>query len=165
MTMHFSRRGFGGFRRRDHEVPRLNTAALPDLIFSVLFFFMIVTHMRDVELKVQYQVPQGTELEKLVRKSAVSYIYIGPPSKEWQPAMGTDTRIQLNDKYADVSDIANYLADERRRMSPADVERQVVSIKADKATDMGIISDVKMAVRRANALVVNYSSTQKPSKK
>lgn len=67
------------FRRRDHEVPGLNTASLPDLIFTVLFFFMIVTHMREVQVKVKYQVPQGTELERLTKKSAVSYIYIGKP--------------------------------------------------------------------------------------
>lgn len=46
-------------KRRRRQVPDLNTAALPDLIFTVLFFFMIVTHLRDVELKVKYSVPQG----------------------------------------------------------------------------------------------------------
>ena len=64
-------------RRRRQDVPALNTASLPDLIFTVLFFFMIVTHMRQVTLKVQYQVPAGTELTKLTKKSAVTYIYIG----------------------------------------------------------------------------------------
>ena len=69
------------FHRNNHEVPALNTSSLPDLIFTVLFFFMIVTHMRDVELKVRYEVPQGTELQKLTHKSAVIYIYVARRAK------------------------------------------------------------------------------------
>ena len=147
-------------RSRDRSVPRLNTAALPDLIFTVLFFFMIVTHMRDVTLKVQYTVPQGTEVEKLKRKSAVAFIYIGPPAKALQPKLGTETRIQLNGKFATVNDIGRFIEEERQQMAPEDRDRMVVSIKADKHTDMGIVNDVKQALRRANALVVNYSSKE-----
>ena len=33
------------------EMPALNTSSLPDLIFTLLFFFMIVTTMREVTLK------------------------------------------------------------------------------------------------------------------
>lgn len=148
-------------RRREHELPQLNLASLPDLIFTVLFFFMIVTHMRDVELKVQYKVPQGTELEKLVHKQAVSYIYIGPPTKELQGKYGQKTCIQLNDKLATAADIEEYIKAERKRMSPEDAQRMTVSIKADEHTDVGTIADVKQALRRAGACTINYSSLQK----
>lgn len=170
-------------RRREHELPQLNMASLPDLIFTVLFFFMIVTHMRTVDLKVKYTVPQGTELEKLVRKQAVSYIYIGQPINQHLNAPldrripatermqghtssgATDTYIQLNDKIASVSDIENFIKEERKRMSSEDAQRMTVSIKADEKTDVGIISDIKLALRRAGAYVINYSSTQKNTKK
>jgi len=69
------------FRRRSHEMPGLNTASLPDLIFSVLFFFMIVTHMRKVTIKVKYRVPHATELTRLTKKTAISYVYIGKPER------------------------------------------------------------------------------------
>ena len=82
-------------------MPELNTSSLPDLIFTMLFFFMIVTTMREVTLKVQFQVPQGTELEKLEKKSLVSFIYIGKPLPEFQKKMGAESRIQLNDKFAE----------------------------------------------------------------
>jgi len=152
-------------RRREHELPQLNMASLPDLIFTVLFFFMIVTHMRMVEPKVKYTVPRGTELEKLVKKQAVSYIYIGQPMANLQSKYGSETCIQLNDKIANVSDIENFIKSERKRMSPEDAQRMTVSIKADENTDVGIISDVKLALRRAGAYVINYSSTQKNTKR
>ncbi len=142
------------YRRASHQVPGLNTAALPDLIFTVLFFFMIVTHMRKVELKVKYQVPAGTELSRLTKKSTVTYIYIG------RGVGGSDAkmRVQLNDKLSEVSDIVDYIVEERKRMSPEDVGKMTVSIKADRQADMGLITDVKQALRQANALRINYSA-------
>ena len=142
------------YRRASHQVPGLNTAALPDLIFTVLFFFMIVTHMRKVELKVKYQVPAGTELSRLTKKSTVTYIYIGRGVGGFDAKM----RVQLNDKLSEVSDIVDYIVEERKRMSPEDVGKMTVSIKADRQADMGLITDVKQALRQANALRINYSA-------
>lgn len=149
------------YKKRDHYIPELNTSSLPDLIFSVLFFFMIVTSMRKVELKVKFKVPAGTELEKLQKKSTVSYIYIGQPSEEWRATMGNGTRIQLNDKYANVSDIMDYISEERSKMAPEDVEAMTVSIKADQHTNMGVITDVKQVLRRSYALKINYSAVKR----
>ena len=146
------------FKRTRREIPGLNTSSLPDLIFTVLFFFMIVTHMRKVTLKVKYQVPQGTELTRLTKKTAVSYIYIG------KPVTGTvqgNSVIQLNDKYATTTDIIDYIAAEKSRMSPEDQQQMTVSIKADRSTKMGIISEVKQALRKSKALKISYSATEK----
>ena len=143
------------FRRREREVPVLNTSSLPDLIFTILFFFMIVTHMRKVTLKVQYQVPQGKELTRLAKKSAVSYIYVGKPA-------GSDSScVQLNDKVTTVADVQDYITAERQRMAPEDLQRMTVSVKADVHTRMGIITDVKQALRQAKAFRINYSATEK----
>ena len=68
-------------------MPELNTSSLPDLIFTILFFFMIVTTMREVTLKVKFTVPTGTELEKLEKKSAVSFIYVGLRQDQLRAAM------------------------------------------------------------------------------
>ncbi|HEY9551268.1 MAG TPA: biopolymer transporter ExbD, partial [Prevotella sp.] len=136
-------------------------ASLPDLIFTVLFFFMIVTHMRKVAVKVQYRVPQATELTRLTKKTAISYIYIGRPAAAFQGMAGTGTRIQLNDKFATPAEIADYIEAEKARMSPEDREQMTVSIKADKDTKMGIITDVKQALRRSKAVKISYTATNK----
>ena len=148
----------GRFRTKLHrEVPGLNLAALPDLIFTVLFFFMIVTHMRDVTPQVQYEVPQGTELQKLTHKSAVTYIYIG----RVKDAPVDSFYIQLNNSLATVDDIKAYVESERSKMSSEDQPRMTVSIKADRDVPFGIISDVKKALQQSFALKVNYSATEK----
>lgn len=149
------------FRRRLREVPGLNTSSLPDLIFSVLFFFMIVTHMRHETVKVKFQVPQGKELARLTKKSAVSYIYIGKPTSALGKVVGEDSKIQLNDKYVTPSQLVEYMKAEKRRMSPEDAQHMTVSIKADINTKMDVITDVKQALRQAKTLRINYSATEK----
>lgn len=149
--------------RQRHSVPTLNTSSLPDLIFTVLFFFMVVTHMRKTTVKVQYRVPQGTELTRLTKKSAVSYIYIGKVPHPIRQDYGTYGKysLQLNDKLATPADVADYIADERRRMAADDRTRQTVSLKADRKAPMGLITDVKQALRKANVRKISYSAEQK----
>ena len=147
------------FKRKDHSVPGLNTASLPDLIFTVLFFFMIVTHMKENQMKVKYQVPQGTKLERLAKKSTVSHIYIGKHYKG-----GGDNAVQVNDKIVDAADVEDFIAAERKRMAPDDAKNMTVSIKADKKADMGVVTDVKQSLRRANALKILYSGKKSTKK-
>ncbi len=148
------------FRIMHHEVPGLNTASLPDLIFTVLFFFMIVTHIRDDQMKVEYNVPEGTHIEKLERKSAVTYIYIGRPSGREEAGEEQGMRIQINDKYVDLSDIPEFLNGERVRMSSAGTREITVNIKADRSVPMGLIEDVKQALRSSQAVNVVYSADE-----
>jgi biopolymer transport protein ExbD len=145
------------FRRPDHSLPELNMASLPDLIFTVLFFFMIVTHMRDVEKKVAYQVPAGTEVEKVSHKSSVIHIYIGKPLD----GSSDDYQIQLNNQLATVSDIRQFVEQERSGMSGEDLERLTVSIEADREVPMAVINDVKQALRQSYALNISYSASEK----
>ena len=149
------------FRKKSHEVPGLNTSSLPDLIFSALFFFMIVTHMRQVTLKVECRMPEGKHLTRLTKKSAVSHIYIGKPTKDQQGKVGVGTQIQLNDKFATSPEVMDYISAEKKRMSPEDQKLMTVSIKADRETKMGVITDVKQALREAKALKISYSAVEK----
>ena len=143
------------------SMPKLNTSSLPDLIFSLLFFFMMVTTMREVTLKVQFKAPQGTELEKLEKKSLVTFIYVGVPTQEFQKQLGTESRIQLNDSFAEVSEIQDYIIGERASMKEEDQPQMTVSLKVDRDTKMGIVTDIKEALRRAYALKINYSAARK----
>ena len=149
-----------GFKKKaSREMPEMNTSSLPDLIFTILFFFMIVTTMREVTLKVKFTTPQGTELEKLGKKSTVSFIYIGPPTDALRAQMGSGTRIQLNDRYAEAREVMDFVAQERQGMT--NQAEQTISIKADVRTQMGYITDVKEVLRKSWALRINYSATHR----
>ena len=146
------------------EMPELNTASLPDLVFAILFFFMMVTTMRETELKIQVRVPNGTELQKLEKKSLITFIYVGRPSSpELQAKMGNEPRLQLNNQIAEVSEVGAYIGQEKASMREEDQPFMTTSIKGDFETNMGIITDLKQALRDAYALKINYSAKKRGS--
>ncbi len=145
-------------KNKDGDQPAISTASLPDIVFMLLFFFMVTTVMREVTLKVKVSTPMATEVNKLERKSLVSYIYIGEPIKALQGQFGTEPRIQLNDAFATTNDIIQFVEMERDQTDPAEVPLMTFSLKVDKEAKMGIVTDVKQELRKANALKINYST-------
>lgn len=145
-------------KKKDGGQPAISTASLPDIVFMLLFFFMVTTVMREVTLKVKVVTPKATEVNKLERKSLVSYIYIGEPVDRLQGQFGTAPRIQLNDAFATKNDIFQFVEAEREETNPAEVPLMTFSLKVDKDTEMGIVTDVKQELRKANALKINYST-------
>ena len=149
-------------RRRRRDMPELNTAALPDLIFVVLFFFMIVTHMRTETMKVTYDMPQGKGLVDQGRKTAVIHIHIGTLANG--NAKNSKSAIQINGKITTAEELADCLVDEKAKMTPEDRKVASVTIKADKKTPMATIAAVKNAIRHAHIRNVCYAGEIKGDK-
>ena len=146
--------------KKSKETPALNMGSMSDIIFMLLFFFMVITTMRESTLFVQIQPPSGSEVTKLENKSLVSYINIGVPQREQQKKYGTEPRIQLNDDIAEVSEIIGFVEQEREQRPEAERPKITTAIKADKQVRMGMISDVKQELRKAGALRVFYNATK-----
>ena len=146
-------------KNKNSKLAPISTASLPDIVFMLLFFFMVTTVMRETEMLVENILPQATEVQKLERKSLVSYIYIGSPKgKNRKMKYGKDAKIQLNDSYARVADIQSFIIAEREARAEEEVPLLTTSIKADVNVKMGIVSDVKQEVRKSQAYKINYST-------
>ena len=139
----------------DGGVPAISTASLPDIVFILLFFFMVTTVMREVDLKVEVNRPDASEIKKLKNKALVNYIYIGAPLEA--DKYGTEPRIQLNDDFATVKDIVTYIEERRSQVDEQLIPKLTTSLKVDKETKMGVISDVKQELRKAQALKISYA--------
>lgn len=150
--------------KRDRKMGGFSTSSMSDIVFMLLFFFMVTTTMRDEELLVQIKLPEATEIAKLERKDLTSYINVGAPTAQRQSQYGTDTRLQLNDKYATVDDIRDFVASERDNKSEENRPLLTVALKIDEGTKMGIVTDVKQELRRCNALKINYLANQAAKK-
>ena len=146
--------------RRRHSVPTLNVASMPDLIFTVLFFFMIVTHMRSDEVKVRLEVPAGSEVKKLAGHPAIVNIYIGRQGDKETGRQDNTWLVQLNGDIVSPSEIPARINAIRSKLSPENAERLTVSFRADRHAPMGLVSDVKRALQKAYALKINYSATE-----
>ena len=138
------------------EVPGVGVSS--DIVFMLLFFFMVTTQMRDTEDKVMVKIPSASEAVKLERKDLSPYINVGTPIRSLQAQYGTETRIQLNDSFKTTKDIRDFVAAERESMSEGDRAFMTVCIKADENTRMGIVTDIKQELRRCSALKIMYSA-------
>jgi len=147
-------------KKGNKGLPAISTASLPDVIFMILFFFMVSTTMRDQEVLVRFKLPEASEVQKLEKKNLVSYINIGQPTPSMQAKYGTATQIQLNESYKTAKDIGDFIAAERDQLNEADRSQMTVCIKSDQFTKMGLITDVKQELRRANALKISYAATK-----
>ena len=138
------------------ELPQVSTSSLPDIVYMLIFFFMITTTMRDVELKVKASpLPKATEIQKLEHKALVSSIYIGAPRDS---KLGTESRIQLDDAFATPADIADWIQKERDSRNPADIPLLTTALKVHKDTRMGVVTDVKQELRKVGAFRINYTT-------
>ena len=112
---------------------------------------MLVTHMRDDDLKLHYQVPAGSEVQKMQQKSSVVNLYIS-----------ADGQIQIDNELTTVEGISSYINKLRAGLSAENQDRLTVSLKADKKTPMGVIADVRKELQKTYALKINYSGTEAP---
>jgi biopolymer transport protein ExbD len=142
-------------KKKDGGLAPINTASLPDIVFMLLFFFMVATVMRENTLKIKNALPLADQIEKLDKKNPVSYVYIGKPSENYKK-YGNQPRIQLNDDFADVSDVAGFVAAERAALREELIPFLTMALKVDKDANMGIVGDVKNELREVNALKINY---------
>lgn len=149
-------------KKRGKANPAISTASLPDIIFMLLFFFMVVTVLRDAELKVRVVTPFATQLTKLEEKSLVNYLYIGKPVKKFVSIYGTKPRLQLGDKFAEVRDIPLFLEKHKVKVPEVKQGRITSSLRVDGEVTMGIVQDVKTQLRKSGQLRVNYSAKKRP---
>ena len=116
--------------------------------------------MKEITFKVRVAPPYASEVQKLDNKSLTRYVYVGKPMAQYVKAVGSETRIQLGDAFADISELEAFIVSERSAMNESDQSLMTVSIKADKDTRMGVINDIKQALRRAYALKIVYTANK-----
>jgi len=147
-------------KKKGGDIPAVNTASLPDIVFMLLFFFMVATVMRENTLMIENQLPSADQIEKLEKKNLVMYVYVGKPSTNYRAKYGTEARIQLGDKLAEVGDVQAFIASERATKREEEIPYLTTSLRVDKEANMGIVGDIKQELRKANALKLNYTTTQ-----
>ena len=147
-------------KKGNKGLPPISTASLPDVIFMILFFFMISTSMRDQELFGALPSAPGYRGSETREEVAGELYPRGPPSISMQAKFGTAPQIQLNDSYKKPRDIGQFVASERDNLSESDRNMMTICLKADENTKMGVVTDIKQELRRANALKISYAASK-----
>lgn len=150
------------FRKKTKVKQDIPTASMPDVVFMLLFFFMVTTELRKTAVDVMQRIPQATQLRKLQRKSLVTNLYIGEPKKSEQ--FGEEPKIQAEDVFIDAKDIILWVNREKDKLPENEREQLTVALKVDSEAKRGIIADVETELRKANARKILYSTLQKTEK-
>jgi biopolymer transport protein ExbD len=132
-------------KRRANTKQEIPTASMPDIVFMLLLFFMVTTTLRQVDVLVDYKLPEAKAIEKIENKRLISYIWVGK-----------DNRIQINDSIVQLKDVEPLMYAKRQSLPNV-----IVSLRIDKGTDMGMVTDIQQELRKAYCLRINYSSTIK----
>ena len=147
------------FKKKPKKDPEVPTSALPDIIFMLLFFFMVTTVLRETTINVQQRLPKATELRKLQRKSLVSYLYMGKPRNV--AMFGDEPKLQANDVFINVNEVIGWVEAEKAKLDEVERDQITIAFKVDEEVKMGLISDVQMELRKANARKLMYSVPQR----
>jgi len=146
------------FKKKTEVKQEIPTSSMPDVVFMLLFFFMVTTELRETAIEVKQGIPKATQLRKLMRKSLVANLYIGEPTK---PALyGKEPKIQADDVFIEPKDIIRWVNEKKTELAENERDQLTVSLKVDKDAKRGLISDVEIELRKANARKLLYSTIQ-----
>jgi biopolymer transport protein ExbD len=146
------------FKKRTKETPGIQTSSLPDIVFMLIFFFMVATVIRQNSLLVKNLRPQASEVTKVQQKSLTEYLYMGAPVE--REKYGDAPRLQLDDAFAQVGDVQAFVEAKRAETDPKLRTKITWSLKVDVDTRMGIVTEVKQELRKVEALKINYSANE-----
>ncbi len=152
------------------ELPEINTGSMSDIIFMFLFFFMVITNMRETEVKVVAKLPTVTEVQKLEKKSLVATIYIGIPKLETENTLPPGkVSVQLNDqtiKQQDLeADVRDFIGREKEARTGNEKNMLTFSLKVDNSIEMRYVNTIKAELRKNYALKLNYATMKKSERK
>jgi biopolymer transport protein ExbD len=146
------------FKKKINVKQEIPTSSMPDVVFMLLFFFMVTTKMRDTSVKVEQRMPAATQLKKLEKKSLIAYLYIGKPK---EANLGNEAKIQVNDVFIEPKGVAHWVNESKGKLQEFERDAMTVSMKVDTEAKRGIIADVETELRKANARKILYSSVGK----
>jgi|JI102314A2RNA_FD_contig_51_2152599_length_2259_multi_13_in_0_out_0_2 biopolymer transport protein ExbD len=146
------------FKKKTNVKQDIPTSSMPDVVFMLLFFFMVTTEMRKSTLEVKQQIPKATQLRKLMRKSLVANLYVGEPTKA--QVYGKEPKIQADDTFIDTKDIIRWVNEQKAKLDEVERDQITVSLKVDKDAKRGLIADIETELRKANARKLLYSTLE-----
>ena len=133
-------------KKTQRSMPEISTASLPDIIFMLLFFFMVVTVMRTNDQQLPIELPQTVENDKVKKIDKEVSLQVS----------GSTEKILVNDQYVSIDNLGSFL-----ELATADIHRAdriniPVYLRVDKGSPMGTVYAVKLALRKVGLRKVNY---------
>jgi len=145
------------FRQKEKPKPEISTASMPDIVFLLLFFFMVTATIDKSQDQLKVEIPQAQAITKIQKKFLIRELHVGFPKN---PSRGTVPRISANERIIDLSEIGNWVHEQKTDLGEAYKDQMIVMLKADIDVDMGLIGDIQMQLRKYNARKVLFRTLE-----
>lgn len=153
------------------KLPGVNTSSLPDIVFMLLFFFMVATTSKDVDPTVTVTQPVGdktTDLTPYKQRSEIDFLYLGEPRNKARIedfkmgyALSLDNVVQAtSDELYTTNAVGQWKKDkyeEKKARVKVPIEGVITCVKADKGAPSGLIFDIRKQLQNVNGLTIAYA--------
>ncbi|MEQ9405136.1 MAG: biopolymer transporter ExbD [Cyclobacteriaceae bacterium] len=145
------------FRKKITQKPEISTASMPDIVFLLLFFFMVTATIDRSQDQLKVQVPQARAITKIQKKFLIKELHVGFPK---DPVLGSSPRISTEDRIISITDLGNWVQEQKTELGEAYKDQMIVMLKADVDVDMGLIGDIQVELRKHNARKVLFRTLE-----
>ncbi|MEQ9424262.1 MAG: biopolymer transporter ExbD [Cyclobacteriaceae bacterium] len=135
----------------------INTSSLPDIVFLMLFFFMVTAVIKEDTEHLDAKIPEAVSITKAQQKVLVKELIIGYPKDK---LLGKEPRIYNGEKIVSINQIPQWVEQKRNELAEHHRDQMIVMIRADEEIEMGLISDIQQELRKMNARKILYKSKE-----
>ncbi|WP_422358796.1 ExbD/TolR family protein [Reichenbachiella sp.] len=146
-------------RKKTSTTAEISTASMPDIVFLLLFFFMVTATIKVNEEQLNVQTPNAHSITTVDKKFLIKELFVGFPK---DVRLGTSPRISGNNKWVSLDQIGQWVQEQKSDLGEAYKDQLIVMLKVDEKVDMGLIGDIQMELRKNNARKVLYRTLDKP---
>ncbi len=153
------------------KLPGVNTSSLPDIVFMLLFFFMVATTSKEVDPTVDVDQPTGTKTTDLTpykQRSEIDFLYLGEPRNKARLndfkmgyALSLDNVVQAtSDELYTTNAVGQWKKDkfeEKKSRVKVPITGVITCVKADKGAPTGLIFDIRKELQNVDGLTIAYA--------
>lgn len=147
--------------KRSTSSPEISTASMPDIVFLLLFFFMVTATIKTKDEQLKLKVPEAQAVTQVKKKFLIRELNIGFPKNA---KLGIAPRISADDKLLALNEIGNWVHNQKASLGEAYKDQMIVLIKADVNVEMGLIGDVQQELRKHQARKVLFRTLETVSR-
>ncbi len=135
------------FKMEKRQKPKISTASLPDIIFMLLFFFMVTTVIK-TNSSYDIKLPKVQNAEEVKEKTEINLVL----SNEVEPKLYVNNKIVSFDNKEDI------LRQKIQGLTDYEKSRTVVSLFIEKSIEMKYVYELKLVLRKLGLQNINYMS-------
>ena len=145
-------------RKKTRAKAEISTASLPDIVFLLLFFFMVSATIKPMNDQVKLTTPKAQAMTKVNRKELIREIIIGKPINR---EVGDQEVISVDNRVIKKEQLTQWVMEQKETLPENLKDQMIIVIKADEYVKMGLVDDVQEELKKANARKVVYRTTPK----